>query len=437
MYYLLKDGNRLRRAVVAQFDPTLRGDVDGFIGDACRILRDYGQGRTVMSAIVSVVIGLAALLLGLPLVFTIMVVNFVGGYIPYIGAFLGGGLAVIVALGDGGLAEAAIMLVVVLASNLVLENFVEPKVMGRSLDIHPLVVLVVTALGGLLGGIVGLILAVPAYVIARNAIGRFRSRGVVDKVADRAQPDRATPARLTWTTRWRKSQRTWRATARPAGRFELERCAGREREDLWLCADCGPLPLGLARRRLLLRTERPLRMGLCFLAGAATCELALGAALVVIGRVFGLDEAQKETEEGSVDLIIGAVLIVLGRPPRAASPRRASRAGARSSTTRASGRSSCSGWPSIFLGGVHHRGHTDRQHLGQLADHAPHAGARSRHRAPVRGGPARVVPFAPAGPRGHRARGELVRAPRPASARLGAHHPRRPHLVDGIVALAS
>jgi predicted PurR-regulated permease PerM len=105
-----------------------------------------------MSAIVSVVIGLAALLLGLPLVFTTMVVNFIGGYIPYIGAFLGGGLAVIIALGNGGLGTAGVMLVVVLAANLLLENFVEPKVMGRTLDIHPLVVLVVTALGGLLGG---------------------------------------------------------------------------------------------------------------------------------------------------------------------------------------------------------------------------------------------------------------------------------------------
>src|SRR5512133_3564895 len=82
MHYLLKDGTRLRRAVVAQVDPRLRAEVDGFIGDAIGILRDYGRGRTVMSAIVSVVIGLAALLLGLPLVFTIMVVNFIGGYIP-------------------------------------------------------------------------------------------------------------------------------------------------------------------------------------------------------------------------------------------------------------------------------------------------------------------------------------------------------------------
>jgi predicted PurR-regulated permease PerM len=102
MYYLLKDGTSLRRRLVARIrDPGLRGDVDDFIGDTCRILRDYGRGRTIMSAIVAVVIGLAALLL----VFTIIVVNFVGGYIPYIGAFLGGGLAVIVALGDGGLAK--------------------------------------------------------------------------------------------------------------------------------------------------------------------------------------------------------------------------------------------------------------------------------------------------------------------------------------------
>ena len=188
MYYLLKDGTTLRRNVVAKVDPSNRSEVDGFIGDACGILRDYGRGRTVMSAVVAVVVALAALLLGLPLVFTIFVVNFIGGYIPYIGAFLGGGLAVIIALGDGGIGIAAIMLVIVLASNLLLENFVEPKVMGRTLDIHPLVVLVVTALGGFLAGIVGLILAVPFTVIAGNAIGRLRSRGFFGRVADRAQP---------------------------------------------------------------------------------------------------------------------------------------------------------------------------------------------------------------------------------------------------------
>jgi predicted PurR-regulated permease PerM len=188
MYYLLKDGTSLRRSVVGQIAPSIRDEVDSFIGDACQILRSYGRGRTVMSAIVAAVIGVAGLLLSLPLVFTIVVANFIGGYIPYIGAFLGGGLAVIVAFGEGGLDVAVVMLLVVVASNLLLENFVEPKVMGRTLHIHPLIVLVVTALGGFLFGIVGLILAVPFTVIAGNGIARLRARGFFQLVADRAQP---------------------------------------------------------------------------------------------------------------------------------------------------------------------------------------------------------------------------------------------------------
>ncbi len=138
MYYLLKDGTQ-PPALGRRADRPVRSATRSTTSSAsaCRILRDYGRGRTAMSAIVAAVVGIASLLLGLPLVFTIVVVNFIGGYIPYIGAFIGGGLAVIIALGEGGLGTATIMLVVVLASNLLLENFVEPRVMGRTLDIHP------------------------------------------------------------------------------------------------------------------------------------------------------------------------------------------------------------------------------------------------------------------------------------------------------------
>jgi predicted PurR-regulated permease PerM len=188
MYYVVKDGTTMRRSLVTGVRPQSQEDVDEFIGDACRSLRAYGYGRTVMSAVVAMVIGVTSLLLGLPLVPTIMLVNFVGGYIPYIGAFLGGGLAVVVALGDGGIPEAAVMLVVVLAANLLLENFVEPKVMGGALHIHPVVVLVVTAVGGLVGGIVGLILAVPFTVILADAVRRLRARGLIAEVAERAEP---------------------------------------------------------------------------------------------------------------------------------------------------------------------------------------------------------------------------------------------------------
>ena len=188
MYYLLKDGTRLRRAVVSAVDPAFRSDFDDFIGDSCRVLRSYGRGRTVMSAIVSVFIGVVALADG------------VAARVHHRRRELHRRLHPVhrrvPRWRTGGdhrprrrrPPEAAIMLVVVLAANLALENFVEPKVMGKSLDIHPLVVLVVTALGGLLGGIVGLILAVPAWVIASDAISRAHSRGVIQRVADRAQP---------------------------------------------------------------------------------------------------------------------------------------------------------------------------------------------------------------------------------------------------------
>ena len=134
-------------------------------------------GRTVLSAIVTVVMGITAILLGLPLVPSIMAVTFVGGYIPYIGAFVAGAFTVLLAVGDGGLPPAVIVLVVSLAALTCLKNFVEPKVMGKSLDIHPLVVLIVTALGGLLAGIIGLIIAVPLAVIIGSAIGRLRASG--------------------------------------------------------------------------------------------------------------------------------------------------------------------------------------------------------------------------------------------------------------------
>lgn len=104
--------------------------------------------------------------------------NFLGGYIPYVGAVVGGGLVVLLALGEGGLTLALVMFVVVLVANLLLENLVEPRIMGRTLHIHPLAVLVVTTLGGVVGGVVGLLLAVPAAVMLGGVVTQLRERGV-------------------------------------------------------------------------------------------------------------------------------------------------------------------------------------------------------------------------------------------------------------------
>jgi predicted PurR-regulated permease PerM len=188
MYYVLKDSAHIRRAVVDLAPPAIGDLVERLIHDACFVLRKYGQGRTILSGIVALMVGVAGLVLGLPLVLTLVVVNFIGGYIPYIGAVVGGGLAVLVALADGGFPSAFAMLLVVLGANLVLENVVEPKVMGRTLDIHPLLVLVVTAIGGIVGGLVGLMLAVPFTVIAMRSVVTLRRAGTFGGIAERARP---------------------------------------------------------------------------------------------------------------------------------------------------------------------------------------------------------------------------------------------------------
>lgn len=181
-YYMLKDGPLIKSWLVRQFPPASRAEASDYLSTGVRSIRSYWMGRTVLSAAVSVAISLVSLLMGLPLVGTIAVVNFMGGYVPYLGAFLGGGLAVLLATAEGGLSQGIVMLAIVLACNLLLENVLEPKVMGQRLAIHPLVVLLATTAGGILGGMVGLILAVPVAALVIDLARRIKSSGITGRI---------------------------------------------------------------------------------------------------------------------------------------------------------------------------------------------------------------------------------------------------------------
>jgi predicted PurR-regulated permease PerM len=159
-FFLLKDG------------PMMRRWVDGHVGlprpvatvitsSVIKSLRGYFRGVTFVAAFNGIVVGLAALVLGVPLAGTIAVVTFVTAYIPYIGAIVAGTFAVLLALGSQGTGTAVAMLVVVLLANGLLQNLFQPFAMGSALDLNPLVVLVVTIGAGCLFGMLGLVLAAP------------------------------------------------------------------------------------------------------------------------------------------------------------------------------------------------------------------------------------------------------------------------------------
>ena len=140
-------------------------------------LRVYFRGVTIVAAFNGVLVGVGSLLLGVPLAGTIGVVTFVTAYVPFIGAFVAGTLAVVIALGAKGLSTALIMLVIVVLANGLLQNLVQPFAMGAALHLNPLVVLIATIGAGCIFGTLGLILAAPllsAAVHITTDIGRAR-----------------------------------------------------------------------------------------------------------------------------------------------------------------------------------------------------------------------------------------------------------------------
>ncbi len=180
LYYMLKEGGTFLRAAEQRMLPGRADQLGSFATDAATVMRRYYLGRTIVSAVVAGVVAVAALAMGLPMVPTLAIVTFVGGYIPYIGAFIGGLLAVVVAIAEEGLGAGVLILVVVLVANLLVENMVDPHVTGRTLRIHPLVVLLVTTVGGVLGGLIGLMLAVPMTVIGVRGVRYVRAAFEVD-----------------------------------------------------------------------------------------------------------------------------------------------------------------------------------------------------------------------------------------------------------------
>lgn len=159
-FFLLKDGPQMRHWLdrhMGVSQPVAHTISSALITS----LRGYFRGVTLVAGFNGVVVGLAALVLGVPLAGTIAVVTFVTAYIPYIGAVVAGAFAVLLALGSQGTGVAVAMLVVVILANGLLQNLVQPFAMGSALHLNPLVVLVVTIGAGCLFGMLGLVLAAP------------------------------------------------------------------------------------------------------------------------------------------------------------------------------------------------------------------------------------------------------------------------------------
>jgi predicted PurR-regulated permease PerM len=145
---------------------------------------------TIVAAFNALVVGLGAWVLDVPLAGTIAVVVFVTAYIPFIGAFISGAFAVILTLSAQGTTSAVVMLVIVILANGLLQNIVQPIAFGATLDLNPLVVLIVTIGFGALFGMIGMVLAAPLTSAALH-ISRDLAAAKASEAA--AAPERGPP----------------------------------------------------------------------------------------------------------------------------------------------------------------------------------------------------------------------------------------------------
>ncbi|WP_333618043.1 AI-2E family transporter [Dietzia sp.] len=164
-FFFIKDGPR--------FLPWLRGVTGRRTGRHLTevltrswvTLGGFIRTQALVSLVDAVFIGLGLVILGVPLAWALAIITFLGGFIPIVGAFTAGALAVLIAFVSNGLTTAIIVLIIIIAVQQLEGNVLQPVLQSRSMNLHPVVILLSVAAGGTLFGILGAFLAVPVAAV--------------------------------------------------------------------------------------------------------------------------------------------------------------------------------------------------------------------------------------------------------------------------------
>ncbi|SDL24748.1 AI-2E family transporter [Tessaracoccus oleiagri] len=250
VFFMLKDGHKF-----VGFSRSIVGRRWGFhvselFARLWVTLSGYIRTQAVVSFVDALFIGLGLWLLDVPLAFPIAVLTFMAGFIPIVGAFSAGAVAVLVALVTGGLVQALLVLALVVLVQQIEGNVLQPVLQARVMQLHPVIVILAVLLGGGWAGIIGAFLAVP--VAAAGAVVLRYLGDMIDlRTGDRAAAD------INWVTadgrvvggESEKSAMLFRALIRRRERVEPEAEAAEE--------VLGPEPLEPTTSAVLPRKPRP------------------------------------------------------------------------------------------------------------------------------------------------------------------------------------
>ncbi|MHA7239726.1 AI-2E family transporter [Arthrobacter sp. TMS1-12-1] len=170
LFFFLKDGEKIWAFMLRAFKGKRLVKARRVGYSSMAVLGGYVRGTAIVALVDSVFIGIALVVLGVPLALPLAAIVFVGAFIPLVGATLAGVLAALIALVANGPFVALMVIIVVIVVNQLEGNFLQPVVMGRTLQVHALVILLALTAGTILAGIIGAILSVPVAAVGWAAI---------------------------------------------------------------------------------------------------------------------------------------------------------------------------------------------------------------------------------------------------------------------------
>jgi putative heme transporter len=180
LFFYLKDGPSLVDGLLKVVPTRYRARWNAAADVAWETLGLYFRGQLLVAFADAVFIGIGLLILGIPLALPLAVLIFFGALFPLIGAILTGVLAVLVALADGGLVAALVVLGLIVGVQQLEGNVLQPYIQSRAIKLHPLAVLLSVTAGSLVLGVLGAFVAVPAVAVAMRIIGSWTTTGGSD-----------------------------------------------------------------------------------------------------------------------------------------------------------------------------------------------------------------------------------------------------------------
>ena len=190
VFFFLKDGPKF----VPWLDRSVGKPSGTHLGEVLlRMWNSLGgfiRTQAIVSFVDAALIGVGLFVLGVPLAGVLVVVTFLGGFIPIVGAFVAGALAVLIALVSNGLTTALILLGVILAVQQLEGNVLQPWLQAKSMDLHAVIVLLSVTLGGTLFGITGAFLAVPAAA-SLAVVLRYINEQIAERAGETLAPEGA------------------------------------------------------------------------------------------------------------------------------------------------------------------------------------------------------------------------------------------------------